>query len=150
MEIRKPPKLSKERVIGPLRQQTGWEAGKKAAEVAWESAFGDEDEKFHARLDDAYASFANCAEKAVAEATGVEIAKPGCRAKKPRAVWHSVLPEKVKEESYPTSGVLHALRSAICQGKRVIGPPRAVEDDMAILEATLNAVDLVGELGGEC
>ena len=43
-----------------------------------------------------HAAFANAAELAIVEATGAEVAKLGCRASRPRAVWRFVLPEKVE------------------------------------------------------
>jgi hypothetical protein len=135
--------------MGPVRPQEGWKEVQWAANRAWKSAVSEEDEMFQEKLDEAYAAFANCAERAVIEATGAQVAKLGCRAKKPRAVWHSVLPEKIDEGGYPLSGVLHALRGALVQAKRVIESPKVAEDDLAILEATEMALlkDIDG--GGE-
>ena len=136
MGIRKPPAMLRHRITGPLQKQEGWELVMEAMKGAWEAAESDGDGNLQLKMDHAYASFANKAELAIAEATGTELPKEGCRATQPRAVWHSVLPEKVKEPSFPVSGTLHALRGALVQARRVHGHPRVWEEDLEIMEAT--------------
>ena len=98
----------------------------KRVEEAWGLVDVDSDENMQKKMGEVYAAFANKAEQAIAEATGTVLPRVGCRATKPRAVWHSVLPEKAKGPPYLVDGILHALRGALVQAGRVHEHPRGV------------------------
>ena len=117
MGIRKPPALLRRRIVGPLQPQGGGQEVAKVMEEAWEGADLDTDKIMQRNKDEVYAACANKAELAIAEATGTSQGR--LQSLEPRAVWHSVLPEKVKEPIYPVDGVLHALRGALVQARRV-------------------------------
>ena len=146
--VRKPPALPKERLIGPLEPQVGWDVVGHLMATAREAVGVDADEELQMKVDEAYAAFANAAELAIVAATGAEVAKLGCRAARPRAVWHSVLPEKVEEQGFPLDGVLHAFRNALSQAYRIHSQPRVLEDDLAILEETERVLMFDVAVGG--
>ena len=101
----------------------------KRVEEACEGVDVDSDEIKQKMMDEVYAAFADKAEKAIAVATGTVLPRVGCRATKPRVVWHSVLLEKVKGPPYLVDGVLHALRGALVQAGRAHEHPRGLEED---------------------
>ncbi len=94
LSIRAPPCLPLEPVFGPRPPPPRWHALLKVAEelVSFVRADGDYD---HADrlLTETYARWMDMAEEELADATGTDLPKWGCRSKGPRLRWKSVLPE---------------------------------------------------------
>ncbi len=98
--LRRPPPLSVDRIVGPLRKVVQWapmaeEARKLAADAADEEM---DVERLHARLGAAYKRWVDAAELELVEAVeeGSLMPKKGLRGNAPVMVWRSILPEKPK------------------------------------------------------
>ncbi len=96
--IRQPPRLSTERIIGPVRKVADWrvlaeKARKLASEAAVESTDAD---VIHHSLGQLYTEWADLAEKELAECVygGMDLPKYGTRGRPPVLVWRSILPER--------------------------------------------------------
>ncbi len=98
--IRKPPPMTTERIVGPLREVTGWETiAEEARMLVGKAADATQDEEgIHRRLGELYAWWADLAEEELIECTynGHQMPKKGLRGKAPVLVWRSVLPEQPK------------------------------------------------------
>ncbi len=96
--VRKPPPLSTERIIGPVRMVADWgEPARVAAELAVDAM--DEnvgEEVIHQRLGDLFRRWADEAERELIECVvdGTRMPKPQLRGRAPVMVWRSILPEK--------------------------------------------------------
>ncbi len=98
--IRKPPPLSTERIVGPLRQVADWtEAAAQATRLARDA----QDDAFEAdvlqrRLGTLYKHWTDLAERELVECTvdGQSLPKMGLRGCPPVMVWRSILPERAK------------------------------------------------------
>ncbi len=96
--VRKPPPLSTERIIGPVRQVADWgDAAHEAAKLALDAMDeGIGEETIHQRLGDLYRSWADEAERELMECVvdGVRMPKTQLRGRAPVMVWRSILPER--------------------------------------------------------
>ncbi len=96
--VRKPPPLSTERIIGPVRRVADWpDLDKEAATLADDAMNQDiHEDIIHQRLGDLYRRWADEAEKELMECAvdGMKMPKRQLRGRAPVMVWRSILPEK--------------------------------------------------------
>ncbi len=112
LHLRRPPELERERVFGPLPPPPDPTAAAEAADAALAAAtMGALDAQLC--IDRAYARWANLAEEELQQYAGKAVKKPGERAKLPRVVWRSVLPERTPDPRYPRAAALTWLRGVL-------------------------------------
>ncbi len=96
--LRRPPPLSVDRIIGPLRKLVQWEPmAEEARKLAADAANEEIDvELLHARLGATYKRWVDAAEEELVEAVeeGPLMPKKGLRGNAPVMVWRSILPER--------------------------------------------------------
>ncbi len=100
VNIRRPPPITTERIVGPVRQVVDWTEMEAQAKNLAADAPNEEYtiEDLHARLGALFSKWADCAEQELAECAfgGQSLPKYGLRGKAPTMVWRSVLPERPK------------------------------------------------------
>jgi hypothetical protein len=101
--IRKPPSISTERIVGPLREVAHWEEIARAAKalVARAADETEDADEVHCRLGELYAWWSDLAEDELMECAvgGQAMPKRGLRGRAPVLVWRSVLPERPKNHT---------------------------------------------------
>ncbi len=124
LHLRMPPRLATERVYGPLQPPPRWEAPLTLAKAALEAARADARGTDDA-IEAAYAAWADLAETELEQYSGTLLKKRGERAKRPRLVWRSVMPEKRVKPSFPRAAALQWLRGIAMELQRIARIARA-------------------------
>jgi hypothetical protein len=98
--MRKPPAISTERIVGPLRQVAQWDEIAEAARtlVARAADETEDADGIHSDLGNLYAWWSDLAEEELMECAvdGQTMPKKGLRGRAPVLVWRSVVPERPK------------------------------------------------------
>ncbi len=119
LHIRKPPELARDMIYGPLPPPPDPSAARAAAEEALAAArAGKTDVQMY--IDKAYARWANLAEEELMLYSGKEVKKAGERARLPRLVWRSIVPERAPRQEYPRAAALAWLRSILGELTRAV------------------------------
>ncbi len=118
LHLRMPPRLATERVHGPLQPPPEWHAQRALAKAALEAARADAPGTDDV-LEAAYAAWADLAEVELERFSGQALKKRGERAKRPRLVWRSVLPERKACATFPSAASLQWLRGIVMEMQRV-------------------------------
>ncbi len=118
LHVRQPPKLATQRVYGPLPPPLDWRTPTEMAQAALEAARADAPD-LTTWLEKAYAVWADKAEEELEAFTGTQLPKGGERAKRPRLVWRSVMPEKRRQETFPERAALVWLRGIVAEVQRI-------------------------------
>ncbi len=109
--VRKPPPLTTERIVGPVRQVSDWAVLAARAKELAEDAPKEEltTEELHVRFGEIFSKWMDEAEKELAECTygGQALPKFGLRGKPPVMVWRSVLPERPRDEAKEDVHLVH-------------------------------------------
>ncbi len=99
--VRKPPPLSTERIVGPLRKVAKWDdIAAQAERLAVDGLDDDHDiDVLHRRLGEVFQKWADQAELELVECAvdGQTMPKLGLRGRAPVMVWRSILPERAPE-----------------------------------------------------
>ncbi len=118
LHIRRPPRLERERVYGPLPPPPAWADARAAAEEALRAA-RDRRPDVQQKLDDAYRRWADRAEEELADRAGQPPKKFGERGKIPRFIWRSVLPETAPKIARPYAAAAAWLGGILNEVKRI-------------------------------
>ncbi len=126
LHLRMPPKIPVDRVYGPVPPPPRWEDQERMADAALAAArakAGNADDL----MQSAYAAWANAAEEELEAVTGIVLPKKGVRAKCPRLVWRSVLPEKRVASGFSRPSAAVWLKGVVAELQRIVGAALAEE-----------------------
>ncbi len=118
LHLRRPPRLERERVYGPLPPPPDWSLPRQAAQRALEAARAGRAD-VQTVLDEAYRAWADQAEAELADYCGVLPKKLGERGRLPRLAWRSVVPERAPMEKAPIAAAASWLKAVAVEGKRI-------------------------------
>ncbi len=138
LKIRSPPSFPLDEVVGPRPPPPPWHRLKAATEqlVALVRE-GGQFERAERLLSDIYALWLDTAEEELADITGVDLPKKGCRSSGPRLVWRSILPEASRAPT-PSGASALAWLADIARDATRLAQPRRSED--AVQGEALNSV----------
>ncbi len=118
LHVRQPPRLGMERVHGPLPPPPDWSAPAAVATAALAAARADAADADDI-LEAAYGIWADMAEDEIGTYTGEQPKKKGERAKRPKLVWRTVLPEKKVQPRFSHLAATVWLRGVVSEAQRV-------------------------------
>ncbi len=152
LHVRQPPRLGLDRVHGPLPQPPPCDAPAALARAALAAARADI-ATFDDLLEVAYASWANIAEEEIGDYTGLHAKLCGERAKRPRLVWRSVLPETKLLPTFSKPAAAVWLRGVASELQRIVkvaadvtGAAPGNDDATPSMPVVGNAADTEGDL----
>ncbi len=128
LHIRQPPRLGLERVYGPIPPPPPATAVNALAEAALAAARA-EVATFADVLEAAYGAWANLAEEEVENFTGTPAKLRGERAKRPRLVWRSVVPEGKHRPSFSRASAVTWLHAVAAELLRIARAAAAAAGD---------------------
>ncbi len=120
LHVRQPPRLELDRVYGPLLCPPPSDMPAAVAQAALAAARAGT-ETFDDVLELAYGAWADLAEAEIEIYTGTYCKKRGERAKRPKLVWRSVLPERKLQPRFSRPAAITWLRSIAAELQRIVG-----------------------------
>ncbi len=120
LHVRMPPKLPTQRVFGPIPPPLDWTAPLAMTQASLEAARANSSD-LGDWMEKAYAAWANKAEEELEAFTGGVLPKRGERAKRPKLVWRSILPEKRRTPCFPERAAIIWLRGITAEVQRIAG-----------------------------